>query len=481
MSATLLLLAQVALSVLGALTAFAAVTSARTPQGAVAWVVFLVSFPLLALPAFALFGRIGQDFERRRRASDREAAHEDGPRRDGSSDGARDGPGDEDAPAPGPTRLSALAAVADRPVVAGNRARLLIDGEATFGAVFAALDEARHEALVQFYIVQNDRMGWALQARLLQAARRGVRVRFLYDALGSFWLPRRYVAELREGGVEVHAIRGPRRPIGRLGVNFRNHRKTVVVDGRVGFTGGLNVGQEYVDGGPHFEAWRDTFLRIEGPLVAQLRTVFAQDWAWTADAPLGAPPCPARPVLGGVPGLVTASGPTDPIERGSLFLCGLVGLARRRLWIATPYFVPHTDLLTAIQLAAMRGVSVRILVPAHPDHLLPWYASRAYFDEVQAVGGEVWEYGAGSVRSFLHSKVILVDDDIASVGTINLDIRSVMLNFEVTATLEDRGFAAEVEAMLEADFARSTLAPDRLASRRVRLLAPVARLFGPLL
>lgn len=461
LSAELILLAQVALTALGALAAFAAVTTARTPQGAVAWVVFLVSFPLLALPAFALFGRIGHDYERRRRASDREAASDE--------DGA--------APAAGPTRLSALAGIAERPVVAGNRAALLIDGEATFGAIFEALDEARHEALVQFYILRGDALGRALQARLIAAARRGVRVRLLYDALGSLWLGRGYARALREAGVEVQAIRGPRRPIGRFGVNFRNHRKTVVVDGRVGFTGGLNVGQEYIDGGPHFEAWRDTFLRIEGPMVEQLRTVFGQDWAWSAGAPLGPPLDPVRPVEGGAPGLVMASGPTDPIERGSLFLCGLVGLARRRLWIATPYFVPHTDLLTAIQLAAMRGVSVRILVPAHPDHLLPWYASRAYFDDVQAVGVEVWEYEAG----FMHSKVILVDDDVASVGTINLDIRSVMLNFEATATLEDRGFASEVEAMLRADFARSRPVPDGGESRRVRLLAPVARLFGPIL
>jgi cardiolipin synthase len=459
-SAELILLAQVALTALGALTAFAAVTTARTPQGAVAWVVFLVSFPLLALPAFALFGRIGHDYERRRRASDREAAPEDGAQ-----------------PAAGPTRLAALAGIADRPVVAGNRAQLLIDGEATFGAIFEALDEARHEALVQFYILRGDALGRALQARLVAAARRGVQVRLLYDALGSLTLGRGYVRALREAGVEVHAIRGPRRPVGRFGVNFRNHRKTVVVDGRLGFTGGLNVGQEYLDGGPHFEAWRDTFLRIEGPMVEQLRTVFAQDWAWSAGSPLGPAPCSARPVEGGAPGLVTASGPTDPLERGSLFLCGLVGLARARLWIATPYFVPHTDLLTAIQLAAMRGVSVRLLVPGVPDHLLPWYASRAYFDDVQAVGVEVWEYEAG----FMHSKVILVDDDIASVGTINLDIRSVMLNFEATATLEDQSFAGEVEAMLQADFARSKAVPEGGESRRVRLLAPVARLFGPIL
>ena len=459
----LLVFGQVLLTVLGALTALAAITTARTPQGAVAWVVFLVSFPLLALPAFALFGRIGfQGFEQRRRASDRAVQHA--------------------APDLSPeerSRLAALVEIAGRPVVPGNRARLLIDGEATFGAIFAAIDAAEREVLVQFYIVRDDALGRTLHACLVAAALRGVDVRFLYDALGSWKLGRRYAAELRAAGVEVHTIRGPRRPVGRLGLNFRNHRKTVVVDGRLGFTGGLNAGQEYVDGGASFEAWRDTFLRLEGPMVAQLRTVFAQDWSWTAKEPLRDPPADASAPAGegGVAGLILASGPTDEIERGSLFLCGLIGMARRRLWIATPYFVPHTDLLTALQLAAMRGVSVRLLLPSRPDHLLPWYASRDYFDDVQRAGIEVWEYRTG----FMHSKVILVDDEIASVGTMNIDIRSVMLNFEATALIEDKAFAGEAEAMLEADFARAALAPPRLDSRRTRLLAPVARLFGPLL
>ena len=455
---SLVLLGQVVLTVLGALTALAAVTTARTPQGAVAWVVFLVSFPLLALPAFALFGRIGfQGYERGRRASDRAILR-----------AAADPQGAERA------RLAPLTEIAGRPVTPGNRAEILIDGEATFGAILAAIDGAEREVLAQFYILRDDALGRALGERLVAAALRGVEVRLLYDALGSWRLGRGYLRDLRAGGVDAHAIHGPRRPVGRFGLNFRNHRKTVVVDARAGFTGGLNAGQEYVDGGA-FEAWRDTFVRLEGPMVTQLRTVFSQDWSWTTGGAL-AEASPARPIEGGAPGLIVASGPTDAIERGSLFLCALIGMARERLWIATPYFVPHTDLLTALQLAAMRGVSVRILVPAHADHLLPWYASRDYFDPVRAAGVEIWEYEAG----FMHQKVVLVDDDVASIGTLNLDIRSAMLNFEETAVIEGAEFAARVERMLDADFARAHPAPERLGTD-VRLLAPVARLFGPLL
>ena len=461
MVTVLSLSAQLLLTVLGALTALAAIRTARTPQGAVGWVVFLVAFPLLALPAFALFGRIGPGYDRRRRASDRGVDTDRPPAR---------------VAAP-PMRLSALSEIADQPITVGNRLSLLIDGAATFAAVFDAIDAARDEVLVQFYIVRDDEVGRALADRMAAAARRGARVRFLFDALGSLRLGRRVVRGLREAGVEVHAIWGPRRPAGRFGVNFRNHRKTVVVDGRTAFTGGLNAGREYLDGGAAFEAWRDTFVRIEGPMAAQLRTVFAQDWAWSAGVPLEEGPGPSAPAGGAAAGMIVATGPTDEIERGSLFLCGLAGLARRRLWLATPYFVPHTDLLTAIQLAAMRGVAVRVLVPAAIDHLLPWYASRDFFDDVQRAGGEVWEYREG----FMHQKIVLVDDDVACVGTVNLDIRSVMLNFEATAAVEDRDFAARVEAMLEADFARASLAPERHPAAHVRALAPAARLFGPLL
>ena len=454
--------ANVVLFVLGAVSALAAIRTARTPQGAVGWVVFLLAFPLLAVPSFALFGRTGfEEYKRRRREIDR-----------GAETAAN-------VPASHRDRLASLERIAGLPMVPGNRLDLLVDGEATFGAVFEAIDGATDEVLVQFYMIRSDDVGQALIARLIDAALRGVRVHVLYDGVGSFPFSRSFVRDLRAAGVASHPIRGPRRGIGRFGVNFRNHRKTVVVDGRIGFTGGLNVGREYLDGGTSFAAWRDTFVRIEGPMVQQLRGVFARDWTWCTgsepdrsqtSAPRDAPP-------GGSGGMVVATGPTDEIERGSLFLCGLVGLARRRLWIATPYLVPHADLLTAMQLAALRGVSVRILLPKAVDHLLPWYASRDYFDDLQRAGGEIWEY----VPGFMHSKVVLVDDDIACVGTMNLDIRSVMLNFETTVAVQDEGFAARVAAMLEDDFARAELAPERHPSARVRLLAPVARLFGPLL
>ncbi|MEO0763493.1 MAG: phospholipase D-like domain-containing protein, partial [Pseudomonadota bacterium] len=268
----LLLLVQAAAVVLGIVVAYSAARNARTSQGAVGWVVFLVSFPLAALPAYAVFGRIGfGSYIDRRRAADALQ------RRDVAL-------GDH-----GWDRLRTTDALSPFPVVVGNRLHLLTDGHAFYDAVIRAIEAAEHEALVQFYIVRDDPEGRRLADALIAAAQRGVRARFMWDALGSLFLSRQFLDRLRRGGVEAHLIKGPKRPIGRLGLNFRNHRKTVVIDGRVAFTGGHNLGREYVDGGRRFAAWRDTSVRVEGPVAWQLREIFAQDWAWTADAPLGQP------------------------------------------------------------------------------------------------------------------------------------------------------------------------------------------------
>ncbi|WP_299821069.1 cardiolipin synthase [uncultured Jannaschia sp.] len=445
---------QIALTLAGLFVARAALTTARTPQGAAAWVVFLIAFPLLAIPAFALFSSVA---------------------RSTSPKGAQEA---EATSAPAGARLDALTGIVGARVTEGNAATLLIDGRETFDAIFAAIDGAEREVLVQFYIIRADGTGEALRARLTAAARRGVDVRVLCDVVGSIFLGFRYVRALKAEGVRFQGIVAPHRALGRIGVNFRNHRKAVVVDGQIGFTGGINVGDEYIDGGARFDAWRDTHIRLEGPMVDQLRAIFAADWAGlTGETLRPAAELPSKPEAPGpCQGLVAGFGATDALERGSLLLCGLVGLATRRLWIATPYLVPHADLATALKLVALRGADVRILIPAPSDNVLAWYASRAAARDLVAAGIAVHAYRPG----FMHSKVMLIDDDVASIGTVNLDIRSALLNFEETALIENRNFAARVEAMLAEDFARAT--PVEIPGPwHVRALAPVARLFGPLL
>lgn len=213
-------------------------------------------------------------------------------------------------------------------------------------------------------------------------------------------------------------------------------------------------------------------------MVPQLQLVFAEDWHWAREEVLDLNWSQGA-VGGGEDGLVMATGPGDPLETGSLYFATLINAARDRLWIASPYFVPDLDLCTALKLAALRGVDVRILIPNKADHLLVWLAAFAYFDELTQVGVRFYRYRDG----FMHQKVIVVDDAVAGIGTHNLDVRSCRLNFEVTALLFGGGPAGDVARMLEGDFASSTVDEIHLADRSIwrRIGAPVARLFAPLL
>lgn len=450
--------------------AYRAVARARTPQGAIAWVIFLITLPWLSVPAFLFLGHTryrGYIVARRDSAeviagvgSFRKASPTRG---DGGVFGFR-----------------SFEQIAELPVVGGNGFDLLINGQETFAAIFAAIDAAEHYVLVQFYILHDDRLGRDFAACLARAAARGVKVRLLYDPLGSAGLGRAYPESLRRAGVEVvnaHALRGPKN---RFQVNFRNHRKTVVVDGQVGFTGGLNVGDEYMGRSEKFGPWRDTHCRLTGPVVMQLQLVFAEDWHWATQVSLipdlawDPAPDPAD-----LDALVLATGPGDLMETGALYFCACIMRATRRVWIASPYFVPDADILTALKLAALRGVDVRILVPEVIDHIFPWLAAFAYFDEVREAGVQVWRYRDG----FMHQKVLVVDEEIASVGTTNMDNRSTRLNFEATAVIFDQGAATKVAAMLEADFESAYLLDKGLEEQpwRIRIGAPFARLLAPIL
>jgi cardiolipin synthase A/B len=463
--ATVLWTAAVAFAVL-------AVRTARTPQGSVAWVVFLLAAPHFAVPAYLFLGqsRITGVVSARRR-SEGVVAELDAQRE-------AQGAAVRAAPLRGAARLPAFERMGGMPVVAGNAYRLLVDGEATFAAIFDAIEQARSYVLVSFYIIRDDQVGGELRDLLVRKAGEGVPVRLLYDAIGCAGLAASYIESLRKGGVDVRDFHSLRRPWSRFQVNFRNHRKIVVVDGKTGFVGGHNAGDEYLGRNPVFGRWRDTHLMLRGPAVAQLQLVFSEDWYWASGETLALHWRPA-PVLDGVDAMILAPGPADPVETGSLYFCNAIGAATRRLWIASPYFVPDIDTLTALKLAAYRGVDVRILLPDRRDHLVVWLAAFAYFDEVRAAGVRIWRYTGG----FLHQKVVVVDDTLVSVGTINLDIRSCRLNFEATALIFDPEAVRQAVEMLEEDFAASRLHVATLSEQplRIRLGAPFARLFAPLL
>jgi cardiolipin synthase len=264
----------------------------------------------------------------------------------------------------------------------------------------------------------------------------------------------------------------------RFQLNFRNHRKIVVVDGWLGFVGGLNVGDEYLGLKPPLAPWRDTHLQLSGPAVLDLQRSFAVDWHWvTGDLP---PMLPARPAQGSVHTLIAATGPADPQETCSLFFTVAINAARRRLWLTTPYFVPDQAVISALRLAVMRGVDVRVLIPSRPDHHTVFLASTLHVYDAINAGIHIYRYQPG----FVHQKVILIDDDTASIGSMNLDDRSFRLNFEIAALNVDQAFAGDVERMLVEDFSRAvevTRDEYRKAPYLRRLAMHVARLFDPIL
>ena len=467
MSSTLAIVLLVS-ELFGVLLAVDAVMRPRSPQGAIAWSVALVSIPTVAIPVYLVFGRTQfRGYAEALRDKERQLDER-------IPDWYRRMAAFAAQPKAGLERIEAVARrLTNVPFTAGNRVELLVDAEATYGSMLDAIGRAQTYVLVQFYIVRDDRSGRALRDALIERARDGVRVCFLYDEIGSIKLPASFLDEMRRASIRVSGFRTTQGFRNRFQINFRNHRKLLVVDGRTGFIGGLNLGDEYRD-------FRDTHLRIEGPAVQQIQLTIRKDWYWATREIID---FADQPIVATEPGqavTIVNTGPADPVPKCSILFSELVAGARSRVWIASPYFVPDDVMTRALQSAAKRGVDVRIVLPDEPDQRFVELASLTYYTEMMGSGVRLFRYKG----RFMHHKVVLVDDDLAAVGTVNLDYRSLYLNFEETAVVADRQFARKVEAMLDDDLAHcDEVAPGYLENQpfHIRIQARVARLASPLL
>ena len=459
--------------VLGLLSSIHAIMSTRTEQGAIAWAVSLNTFPYVAVPAYWVLGRSRfQGYVDARRGEMAEIAV----LTEETGKAVRDFELPPEGFTPAARAAEALAGI---PFLRGNSLELLIDGDATFASILEGIDAAEGYILFQFFIVHDDEIGREVKTHLIERAKAGVRVYFLYDEVGSHNLPRSYKDALREAGVEVFDFHTRKGPGNRFQLNFRNHRKVVVVDGKVAWVGGHNVGDEYLGRDPKFGHWRDTHVRIEGPAALGAQLSFAEDWYWTTGSRLDVSWHPVPADGGDVPVLIIPSGPADELETANLMFVHAINTATERIWIASPYFVPDRPVITALQLAGLRGVDVRILIPDEPDHLGVYLAAFAYLDESGSTGVKFYRYQDG----FLHQKVMLIDHSFATVGTANFDNRSFRLNFEITALVADDAFAAEVEHMLDADFSKSRLMEPGEYDRKpwwFRFAVKLARLTAPI-
>lgn len=386
---------------------------------------------------------------------------------------------------------SALAGAEPTP---GNAVELLPSGEETYAALERAIASAKHHVYVEYYLVARGRMAGWLAETLLAAARRGVEVKLLLDGYGSFWISRSWVRALREGGVEV-AFFLPARLIFFQPMNLRNHRKIVVIDDEAAFTGGINIMDEYrPDPSSGAAPWRDTHLRITGPAAHQLGQVFEEDWHFATKRAIHRDPeesaregraslDQARREHGEAMVAIVRSGPdlVGPLrETIHRVFFSAITIARSRVYITTPYFIPDRAIVVALQTAALRGVDVRLLFPKRSNHPFVFQAGRSFYEELLDAGVSIYEYGPGMI----HAKTMVVDGAMSLVGSANMDLRSFRLNFEVHAVVRDESLAAEMEACFEADLALSAqVDPQAFKARRwwFRVIEGGARLLSPLM
>ncbi|MCM3004872.1 cardiolipin synthase [Priestia koreensis] len=371
------------------------------------------------------------------------------------------------------------------PVSFSTETHALTNGKETFDEILGALEHAQHHIHMEYYIVRHDELGTKIKNILLRKVKEGVYVRFLYDAVGSFQLSGHYINELKDAGVEMVPFLPVRVPFLNNKINFRNHRKIVVIDGTVGFVGGLNIGDEYLGHSRHFGFWRDTHLKVRGEAVRSLQLIFLQDWYYMTGQTLLTQIYLSPDLMnididscGGVQ--LVAGGPDREWEVIKQLFFSMITSARESIWIASPYFIPDEDIFSALKVAALSGVDVRLLVPQKPDKKIVFYASRSYFPELMKAGVKIYEYKKG----FMHSKIVIVDKELASIGTANMDMRSFHLNFEVNAFLYRTNSTQKLVYEFLQDLEESkTLNLDDFEKRAIwyRLFESTSRLLSPLL
>ena len=363
----------------------------------------------------------------------------------------------------------------------GNKVKLLRDGPVTFEAIFEALERARQFIHFQFYIFEEGELGNRFAEVFERKAKEGVEIRMIYDGVGSRKLSRRYLRRLEAAGVMAYPFMPLRFGWLTTTLNYRNHRKIIVVDGEEGFTGGINVADKYIRG-DRLGMWHDMHLYLQGPAVNSLQAIFALDWHFVSGREeLLSQSYTFRQEPRGQSTVQLVSGGPDsdfPALRQHYF--SLINHARDYVYITNPYIIPGEPLLEALQSCALSGVDVRILTPARSDNPVVKWGIRSYFQSLLDAGVQVYLYPHG----FLHSKIIVADDSVASVGTANLDIRSFEQNFEVNAVIYDSGIARQLKALFHQECWISTqLDPDTYSERpwMDRLKEGGAKIFSPIL
>jgi cardiolipin synthase A/B len=466
----------------------------RRPQATLAWMLLFLTLPGIGLVVYALFGRDRKAFSRQSKLARQNLQGTAAPilkqllARQDAEIGKLERQGLVRRRLMALVRHNSHSALTTR-----NRIAILQNASTFYPNLMEDLRKAQRTIYLQFYIWADDAFTHELKAILIERAAKGVEVRLLYDPIGSlFHLTRRYRRDLTAAGVHVVPVSA----LYRLHtISYRNHRKIAVIDGRVGYTGGMNIGQEHLDGGPAFDCWRDTQVRLEGEGAAVLQVVFLVDWdnatgedlfaadrfPWLGDSAPLAEARDAGALDGYVPVQILTSGPDSEWRAIRQLYFAMIMSARHRVRLQSPFFILDATIAEALRATALAGIAVDVMVSDCGEGLnqAPYWAANTYLAEVAAAGVRVHMYKKG----YLHAKTLSIDGEVCSIGSANLDIRSFSINYELNAVIYDERFAQELEAAFEQDLKgcypfdaavyRRSSAPKRLRDSVARLLSPL--------
>jgi cardiolipin synthase len=362
-----------------------------------------------------------------------------------------------------------------------NKVEVYNNGTDTFAAMKKAIAEAKDSVHLESYIIVADKIGTEIKDLLIKKAKEGVEVRVIYDDVGSWRLPKQYVNALKEAGVEVYPFARVIFPWLSRKVNYRNHRKLLIVDGHIGFMGGINIADRYADGG-EFCNWRDTHIRVEGDAVHSIQATFLLDWFFVSKKQVGQRSryYPVINVKNETFVQVVSSGPDSDWASIMQAYFSAIAQAKEHIYIITPYFTPNESILTAIKVAALSGVDVRLILPSYSDSKITYWSSMSYLSELLEAGVKVYLFHKG----FNHSKIVTIDGCFAAMGSANMDSRSFEHNFEITALFYDEKIALELETQFKKDLRNSRLVRRRRWEDRSnwrKMKEGLARLLSPLL
>lgn len=445
----------------------------RNPLKSLAWITVLLLFPVGGIILYIFFGRSIKNtrmISRRNRRRLRELA--------------LPAPDNNDLTTFSPEarqQIQLASSLTGATLYSANNVEIFTDGRKKFNSLLRDIAAAEHYINLQYYIFCDDEIGTAVSDALIERAKAGVKVRVIYDHIGSLHVKNKFFRRMTNAGIEVYPFFRVAFPLFATRINWRNHRKLVVIDGKIGYIGGMNIADRYIDGG-HFGHWRDAHLRITGPAVGALQYSFAVDWRFMGRELIEEEvnPVAESPATADASMHMLTCGPTSEWSNIAYLLLKTIGNAKKRVFIQTPYFLPTESLLKAIQVAALSRVDVRVMIPRKSDSHILTYASRSYIQECLRAGVKIYLYE----RGMLHSKTVIVDDDFCTVGSANIDFRSFEHNFEANMFIYSQKLNAELRKRFTDDQKHSSrVKPAEWRDRPMlhKAFESILRLLSPVL